>query len=73
MKVIVFIIGTTSMGLVYIVEKLGGLAPLTIAFAGVTSGPILGLFFMGMLLPQITSTVYTLVNIIFTNSKIIHL
>ncbi|KAK9722159.1 Sodium:solute symporter family [Popillia japonica] len=49
-------IRTTSMGLVYIVEKLGGLAPLTIAFAGVTSGPILGLFFMGMLLPQITST-----------------
>ncbi|KAI4470153.1 sodium-coupled monocarboxylate transporter [Holotrichia oblita] len=55
LKVIVLVIGVISTALVYVVEKLGGLAPLTLAFAGVTSGPILGLFLMGMVLPQITS------------------
>ncbi|GJQ68442.1 hypothetical protein Trydic_g17027 [Trypoxylus dichotomus] len=55
LKLIVVIIGITSTALVYVVEKLGSLVALTLSFAGITSGPILGLFCVGMLLPQVTA------------------
>ncbi|KAK9708915.1 Sodium:solute symporter family [Popillia japonica] len=55
LKLIVVILGITSTALVYVVEKLGGLVALTLSLAGVTTGPILGLFCLGMLLPQVTA------------------
>ncbi|KAI4470154.1 sodium-coupled monocarboxylate transporter [Holotrichia oblita] len=55
LKWIVVIIGITSTALVYVVEQLGGLVQLTLSFSGITSGPTVGLFIVGMLLPQVTS------------------
>ncbi|GJQ68446.1 hypothetical protein Trydic_g17029 [Trypoxylus dichotomus] len=55
LKLIVVAIGITSTALVYVVEKLGSLAALTLSFTGITSGPILGLFCVGMVLPQVTA------------------
>ncbi|KAI4470147.1 sodium-coupled monocarboxylate transporter [Holotrichia oblita] len=52
LKGIVIIIGVTSTTMVLVVEKLGGILPLSIAFAGITAGPLLGLFALGMLFPS---------------------
>lgn len=57
LKLIVIIIGIESIAMVYVVEHLGGLVGLNLSFAGVTNGPVLGLFIAGTLLPQITSKV----------------
>ncbi|KAK9722161.1 Sodium:solute symporter family [Popillia japonica] len=53
LKILVVVMGIISMLLVYIVEQLEGLWPLTFSFAGVTSGPLLGLFSVGMLIPMV--------------------
>ncbi|GJQ68440.1 hypothetical protein Trydic_g17026 [Trypoxylus dichotomus] len=53
LKLLVVAIGIFSTLCVYIVEKLGNLLPLTISFGGVTSGPLLGLFSVGMLVPMV--------------------
>ncbi|KAK9708917.1 Sodium:solute symporter family [Popillia japonica] len=55
LKWIVVIIGISSTALVYVVEQLGGLVQLTLSFSGITSGPTVGLFIVGMLVPQVTS------------------
>ncbi|KAK9722155.1 Sodium:solute symporter family [Popillia japonica] len=52
LKLLVVAIGVFSTSCVYIVERLGSLLSLTISFAGVTSGPLLGLFSVGMLVPM---------------------
>lgn len=57
LKLIVFLIGVTSTGLVFVVEKLGGLLPLTISFNGLTAGALLGLFTLGMLVPSANAKV----------------
>ncbi|GJQ68457.1 hypothetical protein Trydic_g17035 [Trypoxylus dichotomus] len=55
LKAIVIVIGVVSTLLVLVVENLGGILPLTIAFSGLTSGPLLGLFMMGMIFPSANS------------------
>jgi Na+/proline symporter len=48
MKVLTFTIGCICFVLVFIVEHLGGVFSIGIAFSGITSGTLLGLFTMGM-------------------------
>ncbi|KAK9722162.1 Sodium:solute symporter family [Popillia japonica] len=53
LKLLVVGIGVFSTLCVYIVEKLGSLLTLTVSFVGVTAGPLLGLFSVGMLIPMV--------------------
>lgn len=57
LKLIVLIAGVVCALLVYVVEHLGGILPLTIAFIGVCAGPSLGLFSLGILVPRCNSKV----------------
>lgn len=51
LKLIVVIVGVICTGMVYIVEHMGGLLTLALSFGGITSGPTLGLFTLGILVP----------------------
>ncbi|KAK9869592.1 hypothetical protein WA026_003342 [Henosepilachna vigintioctopunctata] len=51
MKSTVIIIGTICVALVFIVEKLGTVLQLTMSLGTISSGPSIGIFTMGMLLP----------------------
>lgn len=51
MKLLVIILGVFSTTMVFIVEHLGSILPLSISFGGMTGGPILGIFSLGMLIP----------------------
>ncbi|KAF6211056.1 hypothetical protein GE061_014169 [Apolygus lucorum] len=55
MKLIVLIIGTICVVLVFVVEKLGALIQAGKSMAGITSGPLLGLFSLGMFCPWANS------------------
>uniref|UniRef100_A0A336LDW2 CSON003949 protein n=1 Tax=Culicoides sonorensis TaxID=179676 RepID=A0A336LDW2_CULSO len=55
MKSTVIIVGLFSTGMVFIVEKLGPVLQLAITFAGVTYGPLLGIFTMGLTMPYINA------------------
>ncbi|RZC42684.1 SSF domain containing protein, partial [Asbolus verrucosus] len=55
LKLIVIIIGVICTGLVFILEHLGGLLPLAISLGGVTAGPLLGMFTLGVLFPKASS------------------
>lgn len=57
LKLIVFLVGIVCTGLVYIVEHLGGILPLAIAFSAVCGGPLLGMFTLGILVPRCNSKV----------------
>lgn len=57
LKLLVVGIGVFSTLCVYIVEKLGSLLTLTVSFVGVTAGPLLGLFSVGMLIPMVNEKV----------------
>ena len=48
MKWLVVLLGLINLGLFFLVEKLGSILTLSISFAGVTAGPMLGIFAMGM-------------------------
>lgn len=54
--------GIICICLVFIVEKLGGILPLSIALGGVALGPTMGMFSLGMLVPRTNSkvTIYKL-------------
>ncbi|XP_071056192.1 sodium-coupled monocarboxylate transporter 2-like isoform X2 [Onthophagus taurus] len=52
LKLIVLIIGIVATGLVFVVEKLGGMLALSLSLSGITAGPILALFVGGMLIPK---------------------
>ncbi|GAB0095389.1 sodium-coupled monocarboxylate transporter 1 [Sergentomyia squamirostris] len=52
MKMSVVFIGTTCLGLVFVVEKLGNIFSLGISLGGVTAGTLLGIFTLGMLCPR---------------------
>ncbi|XP_058448375.1 sodium-coupled monocarboxylate transporter 1-like [Malaya genurostris] len=52
-KQMVVVIGVICLLLVYVVEKLGSVFSLAISVSGVTSGTLLGMFFMGMFSPWI--------------------
>ncbi|XP_018360380.1 PREDICTED: sodium-coupled monocarboxylate transporter 1-like isoform X1 [Trachymyrmex cornetzi] len=51
MKGIVGIAGTISVGLVFLVERLGPVFQIAVSTRGITDGPSLGLFVLGMLVP----------------------
>ncbi|KAF2892441.1 hypothetical protein ILUMI_13726, partial [Ignelater luminosus] len=51
MKIITAVIGLMSVGMIFVVEKLGTLIELIGTLTGATVGPILGAFTMGMLFP----------------------
>lgn len=57
LKLIVVITGTLCMLLVYAVEKMDDALPLTVSVVGITGGPLLGLFFLGMLFRQANAQV----------------
>lgn len=57
LKLIVLVVGIFCTVLVYVVENLGGILPLTIAFGALCSGPSLGLFSLGILVPRCNSKV----------------
>lgn len=46
MKGVVFLVGFTSTALVFVVEKLGTVLQLQMSIAGVTAGPVFGVFTM---------------------------
>ncbi|XP_076224195.1 sodium-coupled monocarboxylate transporter 2 isoform X2 [Nomia melanderi] len=51
MKATVVAIGTVCMALVFLVEKLGGLIQAGKSLSGITAGPLLGMFTLGMFFP----------------------
>ncbi|XP_046397337.1 sodium-coupled monocarboxylate transporter 1-like [Ischnura elegans] len=55
MKVLCAVIGIFCVFMVYIVEHLGAVVQLSVSFGGVTSGPSLSMFVMGMFLPWANS------------------
>lgn len=57
MKAIVLVIGASCTAMVFIVEKLGGIIQLSYSLSGITSGPILGMFSLGMLCPKANAKV----------------
>lgn len=57
LKIIVVIIGVVATALVLVVQHLGGLFQLGITLSGITAGPLLGLFTLGMLFPFANSKV----------------
>lgn len=59
LKIIVVAIGVVTTVMVFVVEQLGGLLSLSFSFAGITYGPTLGAFTLGMLVPSATKKVST--------------
>ncbi|XP_011869528.1 PREDICTED: sodium-coupled monocarboxylate transporter 1-like [Vollenhovia emeryi] len=51
MKGIVVVAGVISVGLVFLVERLGSVFQIAVSTRGITDGPLLGLFMLGMLVP----------------------
>nr|CAH7758368.1 unnamed protein product [Callosobruchus chinensis] len=58
MKCTVITFGAVCLGMVYVIEKLGTILQLTLSMGAVASGPSLGLFTMGVLMPWINAKVY---------------
>lgn len=56
MKSLVIVVGLICLGLVFVVERLGSIFSLAIALSGVTAGPLLGLFTLGMIFPKANKT-----------------
>ncbi|XP_014485470.1 PREDICTED: sodium-coupled monocarboxylate transporter 1-like [Dinoponera quadriceps] len=56
MKATVVIIGAICVGLVFMVEKLSGLIQAGRSLSGITAGPLLGMFTLGMFFPMANST-----------------
>ncbi|XP_063918245.1 sodium-coupled monocarboxylate transporter 1-like isoform X1 [Zophobas morio] len=55
LKVIVVVCGVISTGLVFVVERLGGMFGLAQAFSGIPAGPLLGMFTLGILFRRANS------------------
>ncbi|KAF2894935.1 hypothetical protein ILUMI_11239, partial [Ignelater luminosus] len=51
MKIITVVLGLISVLLIFVVERLGTILELMLSLRGITTGPILGIFTMGMLFP----------------------
>ena len=56
MKAIVVVAGLICVGLVFLVEKLSGLIQAGKSLSGITAGPLLGIFTLGMFFPIANST-----------------
>ena len=57
LKWIAVVIGLMSTGLVFIIEHLGNMSPIVFKVIGTTSGPMLGVFIVGMLFPNVNAKV----------------
>ncbi|KZC08682.1 Sodium-coupled monocarboxylate transporter 2 [Dufourea novaeangliae] len=55
MKIMVVVIGTVCVAFVFLVEKLGGLIQAGKSLSGITAGPLLGMFTLGMFFPVANS------------------
>ncbi|XP_043596869.1 sodium-coupled monocarboxylate transporter 2-like isoform X2 [Bombus pyrosoma] len=55
MKLTVLLMGTVCVTLVYLVEKLSGLIQAAKSLSGITAGPLLGVFTLGMFFPLANS------------------
>lgn len=51
LKLLVMIIGIISTAMVFVIEHMGSILPINYALGGITNGPLLGLFTLGMLFP----------------------
>ncbi|XP_031356714.1 sodium-coupled monocarboxylate transporter 2-like [Photinus pyralis] len=51
LKIIVVVSGLLCLGLIFVIEKLGGVVQIFLSFHAVTHGPLLGLISLGMLFP----------------------
>lgn len=56
-KVTTVIIGSISVALAFVVEKLGSIIEIWISLNGITNGPLIGLFTLGMVFPVANSKV----------------
>lgn len=52
LKLLVVILGVFCTSLVYIVEHLGGVLPLVISMTSMATGPLMGIFTLGMFFPK---------------------
>jgi sodium-coupled monocarboxylate transporter 8/12 len=57
LKLIVAISGAVCTCLVFLIEHLGEIISVTAAFAGITDGPLLGMFTLGVLFPRANAKV----------------
>lgn len=57
MRSVVVICGISSIGLVYVVEKLGMVLQLSATLQSIVYGPMLGIFSVGMLMPWLNEKV----------------
>lgn len=57
LKLIVMMTGTICTILVFVIEQLGGILPLAVAFTSVTAGPLVGMFTLGILVPRCNAKV----------------
>ncbi|KAK0176391.1 hypothetical protein PV328_000534 [Microctonus aethiopoides] len=56
MKFLVILIGIICVAFVFLVDKLGGLIQAGKSLSGITAGPLLGIFTLGMFFPSANST-----------------
>lgn len=57
MKISIVIYGTIAVMLVFVVEKLGAVIQLSSTLNGASTGPLLGLFVMGLFVPRVRAKV----------------
>ncbi|XP_026284118.2 sodium-coupled monocarboxylate transporter 1 [Frankliniella occidentalis] len=55
MKLVSLVIGAFCVGMIFVVENLGGVLQVAISFMGITAGAAYGLFFLGMFFPTVNS------------------
>lgn len=55
MKGVVVVYGAIAVGLVYIVQNMGGVLHLAISTTAVTCGPLFAVFIMGLMIPRVNS------------------
>lgn len=55
-KSVVFFIGVSCIGLVFIVEHLGNVLQLSMSVGTISGGPLFGIFVMGLMFPWVSST-----------------
>ncbi|GAB0089039.1 hypothetical protein DMENIID0001_035170 [Sergentomyia squamirostris] len=56
LKVLTIVLGFVQIGLVFVVQKLGTIVTIIFTLLGLTNGPMLGLFTLGMLVPKANQT-----------------
>lgn len=62
MKVLVVVVGIISICLVFLIEQMGGVLQIAFSFFGITGGPLMGLFTLGMLFPSANAKVIISLN-----------